>query len=321
MRPVPALIAALIAAACTDASVPTSSTVQRPGAASFSRNGGAASFTTIDVPGAVMMFPLDINDHGVIVGRYGLAGHTHGFIRDESGTISQIDVPGSSFTVAGAINDSGVVAGWYILPAAPAVRHGFVLRGGVFTTIDPSGSTFTNLLGINERGDISGRFCTRAVCHLGGGDFRGFIYHDGEFTYVDVPGGDDTSPFKIAASGVFGGAFTKVGVSEQLFVYKRGDYATFALPNGKPVTEDNGGFNSRGDLVGTYCVSTTVPCLIAPTGVRGFLMSDGEMTPIDVPGAVATAAAGINARGDIVGCYFDEIGAAHGFLRGASHGS
>lgn len=37
-------------------------------------------------------------------------------------------------------------------------------------------------------------------------------------------------------------------------------------------------------------------------------------TPIDVPGAVGTLATGINARGHVVGIYYDAAGNSHGFL-------
>ena len=298
----------LLVASCTD--VPVTATPQRAASPSFSRDAGAASYTTIDIPGSAMILLTDINEHGVIVGRYALAGHTHGFIRDESGVISAIDIAGSSFTVAASINDSGAVAGWYILPAAPAVRHGFVLRDGVVTTIDPPGSVFTNILGINERGDLTGRY--RGP---GNGPFHGFLYRDGEFTFLDVPGADQTNPAKSTASGEIGGEFDNTGGPGKLFVYEHGEFTTFALPNGKSVSGDNGGINARGDMVGTYCSTGSGACSIAPTGVHGFLLTNGEMTSIDVPGSVATAAAGINSRGDIVGIYFDAGGGAHGFLR------
>jgi hypothetical protein len=71
--------------------------------------------------------------------------------------------PGAGFTVSGALNNRGDIVGWYTLPAAPAVRHGFLLRDGEFTTFDPPGSIFTNVLGINDRGDIVGRSCTRTI--------------------------------------------------------------------------------------------------------------------------------------------------------------
>jgi uncharacterized membrane protein len=54
-----------------------------------------------------------------------------------------------------------------------------------------------------------------------------------------------------------------------------------------------------------------------PTSGRGFLRDTrGVFTIFDAPGAAgATAATGINNRGEIVGQYVDAKGARHGFLR------
>lgn len=305
--------ASLAAAGCADRGTPTSPPPIRE--AAFDRASTNATFTSFSVPGATVTLPLDINDHGVIVGRYAAAGRTHGFMRDESGTYTTIDFPGSSFTVAASVNDSGAVVGWYSLPATPAVRHGFLFKDGAFTTIDPPGSTFTNALGINERGDVSGRYCTHAVCLApGSGSFHGFVYHDGAFTTVDVAGASETDAFKFAANGTLVGGFTPVGGPEQLFLFAHDAFSTFPLPNGKSATLDNGGINARGDVVGTYC-DALFPCLVGPTATHGFLISRGEFTTIDYPGAAATAANGINARGDIVGGWADVNAVERGFLR------
>ncbi len=47
--------------------------------------------------------------------------------------------------------------------------------------------------------------------------------------------------------------------------------------------------------------------------LHGFLLSGGEFTSIDFPGASATGALGINPRGDIVG-FHRTAGVVHGFL-------
>jgi uncharacterized membrane protein len=264
-------------------------------------------------PGATGTFATDINEEGDIVGRYAIGARVHGFLRDMSGTYSSIDYPGSSFSVAGSINDRGDIAGWYSLPASPGVRHGFVLTDGVFTSFDPPGSTFTNALGIDERGDVTGRFCTLAVCTAPGtGDFHGFFLHDGEITLVNVPGADETNPFKLQPRGAIVGGFDDAGGPAKLFVLSNGIFDTFALPNGKSIAEDNGGTNARGDIVGTFC-DVAVPCLVFAAGNHGFLLTDGRLATIDVPGATATAATGINGRGDIVGGYTSAIG-GRGFL-------
>jgi uncharacterized membrane protein len=302
------------ATGCVDSRAPTAPTQAAVGA-SHARDAGSPTFTSLDLPGASFTFPLDINESGVIVGRYAAAGRTHGFVRNEEGVYTTIDFPGSIFTVAASVNDSGAIAGWYILPAAPTIRHGFKLQDGAFTTVDPPGSTFTNVLGINERGDVVGRYCTLTVCLApGAGSFHAFIYSDGEYTTIDVPGAHESDAFKIEASGTIVGGLAPVAGPEQLFVFSRDTFTSYPLPNGKSITLDNGGVNSHGDMVGSYCDAGS-PCLLGPTGTHGFMLtSHGEFTPIDYPEAVATSANGINARGDVVGGWVDASARTRGYL-------
>jgi uncharacterized membrane protein len=304
----------LIASACADSRTVTAPQQSIP-KASATHDAATPTFTSLEVPGATFTLALDINETGVIVGRYLAAGHTHGFERDVYGAYTTIDFPGSSFTVAASVNDSGAVTGWYTLPATPAVRHGFILRDGAFATIDPPGSVFTNVLGINERGDVVGRYCTVAPCLApGNGSYHAFMYSDGAFTTIDVSGAHESDAFKISANGTVVGGFTPIGGPEQLFVLSHDDLTTSALSNGKSVALDDGGLNARGDIVGTYCDSG-FPCLLGPTGTHGFLLTKAaSFTTIDYPGAVATAATGINARGDIVGGWSDSFAVTRGFL-------
>jgi len=296
---------------CTDG--PGVAAPRQAALASHADRDVGTTFTSFDPPGSTLTLATDINTRGQIVGRYLSAGKTHGFLREADGTITTIDYPGSGFTVAGSINNSGTIVGWYTLPTAPAIRHGFQLQGGVFASLDPPGSTFTNALGISESGEIVGRFCTVAACRpVGNGDFRGFLFRDGEFTILDVPGATETDAFKEQANGSIVGGVSQSGV-EGLFIYRDGDFKTFALPNGKNITLDSGGTNARGDIVGTYCDLPGI-CLVGAPGTHGFLWSSGEVTTIDYPGARATAALGINEQGDIVGGFIDANGQPRGFL-------
>lgn len=269
-------------------------------------------FTTVDVPGATATRLFAINDWGAAVGRYESAGRTHGFVRDATGELTTIDFPGAGFTVAGALNNRGDIVGWYTLPVAPAVRHGFLLQDGQFTTFDPPGSTFTNALGINDRGDIVGRFCTSFVCREpGNGDFHSFLLRDAEFTILDVPGSIETNAWKINDRGEIVGGFGITGGEVGLFVLGNGKFTTFAIPNGMPLSEDNGGINAHGDIVGRYCDAP--PCRTGPLG-HGFVISGDALTTIDVPGAVGTGTFGINSRREVVGGYYDGGGALHGYV-------
>jgi hypothetical protein len=119
------------------------------------------------------------------------------------------------------------------------------------------------------------------------GKSHGFLLSEGGFTSIDFPGAVETAPGGVPSA---------------------------------PIVR----INPRGDIVGSYCESE--PCSF-PQPVHGFLLSRDEngkgdkFTSIDFPGAIWTAAAGINARGDIVGTYRDESGTTQGFLldRGEQH--
>ncbi|MDQ3998056.1 MAG: hypothetical protein M3303_13700, partial [Gemmatimonadota bacterium] len=193
------------------------------------------------------------------------------------------------------------------------VRHGYLLRNGVFTSFDPPGSRFTNTLGINDRGDIVGRFCVREVCRPpGSGDYRGFLLSEGKFTIIDYPGANETNLWGINRRGQILGSFGTLDGKSHLFVLWKDGFTAIDLPGVVDVNPDKGGINSRGDIVGVYC--DVAPCRIGPKGTHGFLLSGDDLTTIDFPGALATITHGINARRDIVGAYWDAEGVLHGFL-------
>jgi len=55
------------------------------------------------------------------------------------------------------------------------------------------------------------------------------------------------------------------------------------------------GINNRGEIVGFYAD--------AAGKIRAFLLANGAFTPIDVPGAISTAAGDINEKGQVVGFF------------------
>jgi uncharacterized membrane protein len=316
LSPIPLLLLVAGAAlgACSESTAPTPAHIAPASFVSASRapeHRELGSFTTIDFPGATTTLPFSINDDGVIVGRYLRAGRTHGFIRTPDGDFTTVDFPGSGFTVAGAVNNDGDIAGWYTLPASASLRHGFLLKDGVFTTFDPPGSIFTNTLGINNRGDIVGRFCVRTPCREpGSGDFHGFLLRDGQFTILDIQSSVETNAWGIGSGGEIFGGFGRVGGGVEMFLRKNDEVSTFTPPAGKFLSEDNGGINSRGDMVGKYC--ETSPCVIGPTG-QSFVAVGGRFMTVAFPGSRGGGASAINARRDIVGGYFDAAGVLHGY--------
>jgi uncharacterized membrane protein len=218
------------------------------------------------------------------------------------------------FTRAAGINARREIVGTYRLPTDPPnARHGFLFSEGRFTTIDPPGAVFTNPLGISEWGDIVGRFCLTTPCQPHGPNVQGFLLSDGEFTTIDVPGATGTNAWKINGRGDIVGGFTDADGKGHVFLLERhnGRFTTIDLPAVVEISVDNGGINSRRDVVATYC--GIAPCTGESLDAHGLLLSDGRLTTVDVPGAIRTIAFGINERGDVVGGYADGAG-FHGFL-------
>jgi uncharacterized membrane protein len=258
---------------------------------------------------------LDINAGGDIVGSTTVAGLTHGFLRTADGAIATIDYPGAQNTFASGINPDGVIVGFYAMAVVPGPlteRHGYILRDGVFTALDPDGAPFVNPLGINAEGEVTGRYCTTLPCNRpGSGNYHGFRWRDGELLVFDVPNSRETNAWKSNPRGDIVGGFRELGGPNRLYLLQGEEFTLFDLPGLFPVTQDNGGINARGDIVGTYC--DVAPCNLGVGSTHGFLIRDGALTTIDFPGAVRTSATAINPSGEITG-FYNAGGIGHGYV-------
>jgi probable HAF family extracellular repeat protein len=201
---------------------------------------------------------------------------------------AKISVPGSIQTEAYGINARGDIVGSYVTP--DEVRHGFLLRGGVFTTIEVPGALETGgARGINARGDITGNITGEdELAHA-------FLLRDGQFTEIRFPGATETIAEKINNAGdVVGAAFSEERTGG--FLLKDGMYQTVDVPGAEfelvRGSQDNGLV-----LVGHAVMSSD-------GGTRGFVRrGPREFELIEYPGleVPCTGARAINQRGDIVG--------------------
>jgi uncharacterized membrane protein len=220
-----------------------------------------------------------------------------------------------------------------ILGAPAAHAQGFT-----FTTIDVPDAFQTEALGINDAGQVVGTYycgigsptCTgvygfvfadgvftsidlpgglRGINAAGqivgaigtaSGGSRGFVYDAGSLTFIDAPGASSTTLFGINAAGQIIGR-SSVGP----FLYDRGTFTPFTVPGGFSATP--WGINDAGQVVGWYYDGERT---------RGFVSGAGTFTSIDVPvaGAVSTQAFGINARGQVVGLYLGADGRNRSFI-------
>jgi probable HAF family extracellular repeat protein len=217
-------------------------------------------------------------------------------------TVSPIDGPGASFTDASGINKRGVIVGSF---ADTEGVHGYVFDRGDFTPLDvPVQDASTIAIGINDQDQITGAYRSQGL-------FHGFLWDKGTFTSINAPNADETFLHVINNRGqIVGHSRRDVFSLARAFLWNDGTFTFLNIPGVLVVgrNRESLGLNDRGQIVGTF----------QSQGVNhGFLLDEGVVTQIDVPGAKATWAAGINNRGEIVGSYLDAFDVGHAYIRKA----
>jgi hypothetical protein len=267
-------------------------TVSRPAMDELSRP--TFKFVSVDVPGAAATLATGINAHRDIVGiYYDTAGNEHGFLRQD-GNFLTVDVPGSLVGVSGmlqteanGINDKGEIVGDYFAPpGAP---------GAPACTAD------------------SPAFSPQ--CR------RGFLYRQGQFSDVLVPGKKGSIPNAITPEGTVYGCdhdddyFTSmVGFARNRFdTYITLDAGGGELKN--PTESVLGSMNNGATPDGSVVVGLYVDPPDSSGQYHGYIVHHRTFHRYDVPGSVATQIWGINPAADFVGLYDDANGNEHGFLQ------
>lgn len=269
-----------------------------------------SDFATLDVPGATLTRLNDVNNSGVIVGRFDDQNGTHGFIF-QNGSSTQIDFPGAGSTAAIGINDSRDVVGRF---TTAGVDHGFLLSHGAFTEIDFPGSISTQCHGINSNGDIVGRVMSVEKSGNGKGlvHEHGFLLSGDRFSSVDFPDSVTTDAWKITDTGDIVGDWSSNG---NFFVHgytlHNGQFTSFDFPDARLTASRE--INASGQMVGIYQSKLLSGGTSNPGREHGFVIVGGSYSGFDFPGSGLTDGNAINDSGLIVGAYIDSSGAEHGF--------
>jgi hypothetical protein len=209
------------------------------------------------------------------------------------GAFEVIDVPGAVGTRAFGINPRGDIVGSYTDGTG---AHGFVRSGGAITTIDYPGAATTEAWGINPGGDIIGRYTLTGVAGV-----RGFSLSQGAFTDISIANHLITLPTKIGASGEIVGCFHDSSSLRDMYGYvQRGnEVSTFALPT---VTAPTGSSAMHNGIVPGAGIVVGLTFPTAPTA-RGYIVKDGVVTLVDIPGSTNSQLWDVNPPGTIVGQY------------------
>jgi len=124
------------------------------------------------------------------------------------------------------------------------------------------------------------------------------------FKIIDFPGAPFTIAIDINFNGQIVGRYNDANGAHG-YLLSKGSYTTIDFPGAQSYAL---GINWQGDIVGLYFDGNKQ---------HGYLFSGGVFSTIDFPGAVSTEANGINADGDIVGTYSQNVnggGKEHGFV-------
>ena len=207
-----------------------------------------------------------------------------------------------------------------------------------FTTIDVPGSIATSVMQVNGGGEAVGTYRDPNIFdHV-------FVYENGTYTTLDVPGSSGTGGAPnagINAAGVIAGNY--YNGSEHGFTYANGTFATIDVPGATDTYVT--GINNSGQLTGYYLGATgggssgafiyfngnftTIPNGIYPAinnrgeiageylsggSEQGFTYENGTLSTFSAPGALTTHATALNDRGVVAGDYLGSDNAGHGFI-------
>jgi len=131
-----------------------------------------------------------VNNKGLVIGVYYTYDVANAYpFTYQNGAYTQLPLyPGSSYVWPNGINNLGDSTGNLI--DQNGVNHGYLYKNGTFTLIDPPGSVYTIAIGLNDSDEIVGFYCTTLQdCTINGPeDVQGFVYSNGVYTTINVPG-------------------------------------------------------------------------------------------------------------------------------------
>jgi hypothetical protein len=258
-----------------------------------------------DIVGGLDLVVTGINGSGEVGGYFSDESQDfkqRGFVRYRDGSITLIDAPNAFATSVRSINDGGEVTG-YIGQHFPSgdLARGFVEdQYGNFTVFDApgTGGTGTDAESISNSGDVAG------MAFDANHNIHGFMRAtNGTLALFDPPNANATYVTGINAGGDISGHFYDLS-QKTLRGFLRdhqGNFTIFDAGSGPFTATFTTGINAAREITGGNLDS-----------VSGFILDrHGNLVPV-------TPAAGraINARGDVVGYFFDLTQfKVRGFLR------
>lgn len=260
-------------------------------------------FAAINFPGASDTSANGINNSGVIVGSYTLAGRTHGF-KLSNGHFTTIDIKGAQSTVVSGISGNGDVAGTFVTNDLKS--HGFLIHRGIVTALNfPGAINGTVANGINNTLTVVGT----------ADDTLGFIWSAGKFRKFSAPS-DINGATTLNGISNLGRVVGDVFFSDfqRAFMFQGSDF-DFLQPAGSLDILAKG-VNGHGDIVGCQPGGQAFLAFNPEAGESSTDKPDRfpVMHAFNFPSATNTCANSINFSRAIVGSYSGSNFHSHGFL-------
>jgi len=249
-------------------------------------------YTNLDVPGATTTIATQLSNTGQVIGRYyDATGGAHAFVYQD-GNYSEIAVPDAAFTTALQISSAGKILAEYFDSNG---LHPLIDDNGSNTTLSVPGATSTIVRistgvagsipqAINDADQVIGAYVDAAGSHA-------FLYSDGGYTTLAVPGAASTVATQINNAGQVFGTYTTPPESgpsvTRYFVYSDGAYTPIAVPGATNTTANQ--INDAGQVAGTYT---------DPTGTHLFLDTGGTYVTIDPPPGPSPSGSGPSVLSD-----------------------
>lgn len=260
------------------------------------------TFKMFDPPGEQANELVDVNSRGQVAGTdIGADGTNRGFLRDKRGRITLFEYPGATRTFVNKINSRGEIVGnAYDADTCELECRRAYLRDakGRFTEIRVPGAVSTQAVGLDDRGRVVGDYVDST------GGIHGYVWEKGRFRTIDGPDGTGATLTGINDRGQIVGVYQPAGAAGlHGFLLDKGTYQTIEVPKAASILPLD--INGRGQIVGFTTDVLPVP---GATDLHGFVLWQGprgRLTRIDVPGAPATLASGIDDRGRIAGLYLN----------------
>jgi len=267
--------------------------------------------TLVDGPGRGTVLGA-INSAGVVAGSSATGSVPDGVFVEKlsAGVAKPVSASTANAYFVSGLNRAGVMTGTALTSGFSS--SAFITAGRRLSLLAVPGATLSYGSAINSAGTIVGQYADAASVQ------HGYSYAGGVFTMIDTTLGKaiGTALTFITDTGIIGGSYLTPSCSLTTcpalvhgLVRRAGVDRAYDFP-GKHRSTTVIGVSVAGEVVGNFAD----PTVQGSENTHGFIYRAGVYHQIDMPGALYTSIAAVNAAGSIAGTYIDAQLVTHGFV-------